>query len=81
MTSRPALQDISGQEAWDATVDSNNGVLRDGPMPIAVFASLAAFPDADLAESCLAVAADSSLLYYSKEAPAATWTWVAVTTA
>ena len=63
--SKPALLDlVSGQQGWDARVNDNNAKLRDKPMPVKEYASLAALiADADPTthDRCVAALTDGTL--------------------
>ena len=64
--SRPALTDVTaGQQGWDATVNDNIAILRDGPLPIVEFANEGALPAAGSNDRCLALTTDTGTLWLS----------------
>lgn len=56
---QPILKDIAaGMEAWDAEVNANTAIMRDGPMPLHVFVGTTVdmateFPPAQYADCLL----------------------------
>lgn len=65
---RPTISDLtSGQQAWDATINDNNAILRDGPLPVYEVADLTALNLLNAAnyDRCLATTVDTGKLYLS----------------
>lgn len=53
---RNSLTDIdSGDEAWDVTINANNEVLQDNPLPIVEYATIGSMPSAGLHDRSIAM--------------------------
>jgi len=66
---RPSFDTIAATaEQWDAVVDANFDLIGATPVPIAVYANLAALPAASAYDDCLAVLADVDRLVVSDNA-------------
>lgn len=63
---RPALTPLdSGQQSWDATINDNNDVMTDGPLPVVRYAAPANLPTPGSYEECLATTEAPSELWHS----------------